>query len=99
MQIFAVAFDLRDTYRFIVYVIYRIFSCVPIKVFVIENIRVLRWLERLVSYEVRGTVGVVLHECSLLLIFLIIICIIVTSEFKGKKSRKCPRKKAIVTNY
>ena len=43
--------------------------------------------------------GHVLHECSLLLIFLIIICIILTSEYKGKKSRKCPRKKAIVKNY
>ena len=39
MQIFAGAFDLWDTHQFIVYVIYRIFSCVPIKVFVIEKIR------------------------------------------------------------
>ena len=40
MQIFAGAFDLWDAHRFIVYVIYRIFSCVPIKVFVIEKISV-----------------------------------------------------------
>ena len=43
--------------------------------------------------------GHVLHECSLLLIFLMIICIIVTSEQKLKKSRKYPQKKAIVNIY
>ena len=40
MQIFAGAFDLWDAHQLIVYVIYRIFSCVPIKDFVIEKIRV-----------------------------------------------------------
>ena len=40
MQIFADAFDLWEAHRFIDYVIYFIFSCVPIKVFVIEKIRV-----------------------------------------------------------
>ena len=42
--------------------------------------QVLRWLRRFVSYEVKGTVGHVLHKCSLLLIFFIIIHIKVTSK-------------------
>ena len=46
----------------------------------VRDLRHLRWLERLVSYEVRAPWWLMLHVCSLLLIFLIIICIIVTSE-------------------